>query len=125
MSIEVGHGQLQVVLLFEPALGVFVLALGAVPIAARVIAIERLAAVGAGVDMPTQGGGAAVLDGPHRLEVAGRQSWRRTWRDRPGRKCERCRPVRSRQRLHHLIDGVGGQSVRFAGQVGVERGGLG
>ncbi len=39
------------------------LALGTMPVAAGVIAIECLAAVGADVDVPAQGGRAAAFDG--------------------------------------------------------------
>ena len=67
---EVGHGQLQFVLLLEPTLGVLVLALGAMTVATRVILVDGLVAVRAGVDVPTQGGRAAAFNRAHGPEVA-------------------------------------------------------
>jgi len=55
----------------EPFLCVPVLALGAMAIATRMVDIARLAAVGAIVELAAQRSRAALLDGAHRLEVAG------------------------------------------------------
>jgi len=69
---EVRHGQLQVELSFEPALGVLVLTLGAMAVATRVVEVLGFAAVGTGIDVPAQRRGAALLNRPHHLCVAGR-----------------------------------------------------
>ena len=68
---KVGHRQKQVLLRGQPFLRVTVLTPGAVAVAAGMVQIARLAAVGALVDLPTQGGCATLLDGPHCLVVAG------------------------------------------------------
>jgi len=68
----VRHGQLQVELSFEPALGVVVLALGTMAVATRVVEVLGFAAVGTGIDVPAQRRGAALLNRPHHLCVAGR-----------------------------------------------------
>jgi hypothetical protein len=68
---EVGDGQEQVALRLQPFLRVTVLTLGAVAVAAGMVQVARLAAVGALVDLSAQGGCATLLDGPHCFVVAG------------------------------------------------------
>ncbi len=55
----------------QPTLGVFVLALGAMAIAARMIEILCLPAIGADIDVTAQSTCAAVLNGTHRPLVTG------------------------------------------------------
>jgi hypothetical protein len=50
---EVGHGQQQIALLFEPVLRLLILALGAMPIAARVILVDVLIAIRAMINVPS------------------------------------------------------------------------
>ena len=68
---EVGDGQEQVALRGQPFLRVTVLTLGAVAVAAGMVQVAGLAAVGALVDLSAQGGCATLLDGPHCFVVAG------------------------------------------------------
>jgi hypothetical protein len=91
-----------------------------------------LAADGASVDVPAQRGRAAALNGPHRAEMLrwnlagelGAIGWAVGAKD-VGQFGHGLQPVAGQQRLHDAIDSIGGQRVRFARQVGIERGGLG
>jgi len=68
---EIGGGQQQITLQGEPCFRAFMLAFGTVTIAAGVIGVVRLPAGGTRKDLPAQCFSAAVLDGPHRLTMAG------------------------------------------------------
>ena len=70
---EVGHRQQQVALLFEPLLRLLILALGAMPIATRMILIEVLITIRTMIDVPAQRFSPTVFNGPHRLPMAGQQ----------------------------------------------------
>jgi hypothetical protein len=59
---EVRDWQQKILLFLQPFLGFVVLALGAVAVAAGMVAELKLVALRAGVDLPTQGGCAALLD---------------------------------------------------------------
>jgi hypothetical protein len=67
---KVGSGKQKVLLFFQPPLGLVVLTLGAVAVAARVIEILDLVAHGAVIDASPQGRRTAALDGAHGLEVS-------------------------------------------------------
>jgi hypothetical protein len=56
---------------FQPFLGLVILAFWAVPVAAGMVTVLHLAALRTGIDLPTQGLGPALLDGAHRLAMAG------------------------------------------------------
>ena len=71
---EVGDGQEQSLLHFQPGLGLLVLALGAMAVAARVVAVADFPAGRTGKDLSTQRFCAAALDGAHSLAVAGQQA---------------------------------------------------
>jgi hypothetical protein len=58
---------------FQPVLGLLVLALGAMAIAAGVIAVTDFTASRAGKDLSTQRLSAAVLDGAHSLAMTGQE----------------------------------------------------
>ena len=58
---------------FQPVLGLLVLALGAMAIAAGVIAVADFPAGRTGKDLSTQRLSAAALDGAHGLAVAGQE----------------------------------------------------
>src|SRR5687768_3859877 len=64
-DMEVRHGQKLAATLLQPALLVQALALGAVPVTARVVGDLLRAALLTHVHMPTQSSGAAELDSPH------------------------------------------------------------
>ena len=68
-DVEVAHGQQVGLALFQPGPRGGALALRAMPVAARVIGDPPMAAVGAGLDVPAQRGGATVLDRRHDLEL--------------------------------------------------------
>jgi hypothetical protein len=55
----------------EPGLGLFVLAFGAMPIAARVIAVLKFLAGNTAIHLSTEYLRPAMLNGPHRLAMAG------------------------------------------------------
>jgi hypothetical protein len=61
-DVEVGGGEEFGLAFFKPSLSGDVLTLGAVSIAARMIEDTLCAAVGAALQMTTQGGGAAVKE---------------------------------------------------------------
>lgn len=71
---EVRDRQQKLLLFPQPFLGFVVLAFGAMPVTARVVAVLDLVALRAGEDLSTQGGGAALLDGAHGLGVAAEQA---------------------------------------------------
>jgi len=70
---EVRDGQEQSLLHVQPVLGLLVLALGAVAIAARVITVAGFATGEARVNLSSQRFGAAALDSAHGLAMAGQQ----------------------------------------------------
>lgn len=72
---EVRDGQQKLLLFLQPFLGLIVLALGAMTIAARVVAVLGLVALRAGIGLATEGRGAALLNGAHGLPVAGKQAF--------------------------------------------------
>ena len=61
-------------LLGQPLLAGLVLALGTVAVLTGVVAVTSFAAILTGVDLPTQNFGAALFDGGHRFEMAGRDA---------------------------------------------------
>ena len=63
--------QQQFPLHFQPVLGLRMLALGAMPIAAGVITVLKLLASRTAIDLSAQCFGTAVLNSPHGLVVAG------------------------------------------------------
>jgi hypothetical protein len=71
---EVRDWQQKILLFLQPFLGFVVLTLGTVAVAAGMVAVLGLVTSGAGVDLPTQGGCAALLDGAHGPLVAGEQA---------------------------------------------------
>ena len=71
---EVRDRQQKILLFFQPFLGFVVLALGAMTVAAGVVAVLGLVALRAGIGLSTQGRCAALLDGAHNLPVAGEQA---------------------------------------------------
>ena len=68
---EVGNRQEQFPLQLEPVFGSFLLAFGAVTVAAGVVAVTGFVTSSAVIDLPAQGFGAALLNGIHRLAMAG------------------------------------------------------
>ena len=70
---EVRDGQEQSLLGFQPVLGLLVLALGAMAIAAGMITVAGFATGGARVNLSSQRFGAAALDGVHGLAMAGQE----------------------------------------------------
>ena len=68
-DVEVSDRQQVGLALGEPGAGGGALTLGAVPVAAAVVGDALVAAVRAGLDMAAEGGGAAVLDRRHDLEL--------------------------------------------------------
>ncbi len=71
---EVRDWQQEILLFLQPILGFVVLAFWTVAIAAGVVAVLGLVALWAGEDLPTQGRGAALLNGAHGPSVAGEQA---------------------------------------------------
>ena len=69
---EVRHGQQQRPLLRQPGLGSILLALGTVPVAARMVAVPGFVTRGTVVDLTPQRRGSALLDGRHHRQMAGR-----------------------------------------------------
>ena len=63
------HRQEQILLYFQPFLGLVILALGAVPVATGMVTVLHFTALGAMINLPTQGFGTALLDGAHRLPM--------------------------------------------------------
>ena len=61
----------EVELLLQPVLSFVVLTLGTVPVATRMILVLDLIARLTGIDVSTQGKGAAAFNSPHRLSVTG------------------------------------------------------
>jgi len=70
---EVRDAQKQTLLGFQPVLGLLVLALGAMAVAAGVIAVTDFSAGRAGKDLSAQRLGAAALDGAYGLAMAGQE----------------------------------------------------
>jgi hypothetical protein len=70
---EVRNGQQQFLLQLEPFFGSFLLAFGAMTVAAGVVAVTGFVTSWAVIDLSAQGCGAAVLNRPHGLAVAGQQ----------------------------------------------------
>ena len=70
----IGTGQEAGALLLQPSLGLLAVALGTVPIAARVIAVMARAALLAAIDLSTQRRRAALLDGLQGPPLAGQDS---------------------------------------------------
>jgi len=60
-------------LLGQPGLGLLVLALGAMTVATRVVAVLNPPALRTSVDVPTQGLGPTLLDGAQRTAMAGKR----------------------------------------------------
>ena len=71
---EVRDWQQKILLFLQPFLGFVILALGAMTVAAGVVAVLGLVALRAGVDLPTQSWCAALLDGAHGPSVAGEKT---------------------------------------------------
>lgn len=71
---EVRDRQQKILLFLQPFLGLVVLTFRTVAVAARVVAVLGLVALGAGIDLTTQSGSTALLDGTHRPPVAGEQA---------------------------------------------------
>ena len=71
---EVRDRQQKILLFLQPLLGFVVLALGAMTVAAGVVAVLSLVALRAGIGLSTQGGGTALLNGAHNLPVTGEQA---------------------------------------------------
>jgi hypothetical protein len=71
---EVRDGQQKILLFLQPFLGFVVLTFWTVAVAAGVVAVLGLVALGAGEDLSTQGWGAALLDGAHSPSVAGEKT---------------------------------------------------
>jgi hypothetical protein len=71
---EVRDWQQQILLFLQPFLSFVILAFWTVAVAAGVVAELKLVALRAGVDLPTQGGCAALLDGAHGPSVAGEKT---------------------------------------------------
>jgi hypothetical protein len=67
--MEVSDRQQIGLALGEPGAGSRTLALGAVPVAAAVVRDALVAAVGTRLNMTAEGGGAAMLDRGHDLEL--------------------------------------------------------
>jgi hypothetical protein len=70
---ELRNGQQQFPLHLEPFFGLLVLALGAVAVAAGVVAVTGFAAGGTTIHLSAQGFCAAALNGAHGLAVRGQQ----------------------------------------------------
>jgi hypothetical protein len=68
---EIRDRQQEILLFLQPFLGLVVLTFWTVAIAAGVVAVLGLVALRAGIGLPTQGGGAALLNGAHGPSVAG------------------------------------------------------
>src|SRR5512137_1118030 len=71
---EIRHRQEQVLLSLEPLLGLVVLALWTMAIAAGVVAVAHLAALRTRVELPAEGLGPAGLNGAHGPAVTGEQA---------------------------------------------------
>jgi hypothetical protein len=71
---EVRDWQQKILLFFQPFLGFVVLAFWTVAVAAGVVAVLGLVALGAGKDLSPQSRCAALLDGAHSPPVAGEQA---------------------------------------------------
>ena len=61
-------------LVLQPLLRLLILALGAMPIATRMILVDVLITIGAVIDMSTERFGPTMFNGPHRLPMTGQQS---------------------------------------------------
>ena len=71
---EVGDPQEQFLLLFQPGLCIFVLAFGAMAVAAGVITVLQLLTLWTAIDLSTQDRSAAVFNRPHGLEMVARHA---------------------------------------------------
>lgn len=71
---EVGHRQEQLLLSAQPLLASLILALGTVAVPAGVVAVLDFVTLRTVINMTAKGLCAAVLHGPHRLPMSGRQS---------------------------------------------------
>ena len=60
---------------FQPGLGLLLLALGAVAVAAGVVTVADFATIWAGKDLSAQRFGTAALDRTHGLIVTGQEAW--------------------------------------------------
>jgi len=60
-------------LVLQPLLRLLILALGAMPIATRMILVDVLITIGAVIDMSTERFGPTMFNGPHRLPMTGQQ----------------------------------------------------
>ena len=68
---EVGNRQQQILLLLQPAPCIFILAFGAMAVAARVVTVLYLLTIWAAIDLSAQGCGAALFNRSHGFEVVG------------------------------------------------------
>src|SRR3954464_10263216 len=71
---KIGTRQQAATLLFQPSLGLLAMALGTVPVPARVITVLQPATVRAAIDLSTQCRRAALLDGLQRPFLAGQNT---------------------------------------------------
>ena len=70
---EIGDGQEQFPLDFQPGLGLLMLAFGAMTATAGVVTVLKFPAGRAAIQLSTERFRPAALDGPHRLEMTGEQ----------------------------------------------------
>jgi hypothetical protein len=68
---EVGDPQEQILLFLQPALAILMLAFGTMAVAAGMVTVLHLLTIRTAIDLPAQGFGAALLNGPHGFDVAG------------------------------------------------------
>ena len=71
---EVGNREKEILLILKPCIGLIVLAFGTVPVLAGMIAVVVLLARVAEVDLAAESIGAALFDGLHGLEMAGKHT---------------------------------------------------
>jgi hypothetical protein len=69
---EIRDGQEQILLSFQPDLGILILAFGTVAVSAGMVTVLQLLTIRAAIDLPAQGRRATLLNRPHRLEVVAR-----------------------------------------------------
>ena len=69
---EVGDGQEQILLSFQPGLGILILAFGTMAVAAGMVTVLQLLTIRTAIDLPAQGFSATLFNCPHHFEVCGR-----------------------------------------------------